>query len=154
MKKWFYFFVIVCVAIFIIYTFYFKATTTFKEALPSLYEENDIKDIIINETIRDDNGKRIEERRVSIKEQETIKRLLKKSANMKLKRNKGFKSKSSHTTSFYIIRVNFVHTKKDFTFNMADSDIIVGDSKYYTIVENNNFKQVLNQEEVEWKPVK
>lgn len=37
---------------------------------------------------------------------------------------------------------------------MADSDIIVGDSKYYTIVENNNFKQVLNQEEVEWKPVK
>lgn len=77
-----------------------------------MYEENDIKDIIINETIRDDNGKRIEERRVSIKEQETIKRLLKKSANMKLKRNKGFKSKSSHTTSFYIIRVNFVHTKK------------------------------------------
>ncbi|MFC0015536.1 MULTISPECIES: hypothetical protein [Allobacillus] len=153
MKKWIYFFIIFCVAIFIIYTFYFK-TTTFKEVLPSLYEENDIKNIIINETIRDDNGKRIEERRVSINDQEKIKRLLKESANMELKKNRDLKSKSSPPTSFYLIRVNFVQTRKDFSFNMGDSDLIIGGSNNYTIVENNNLKQALNQEEIDWKPVK
>nr|WP_289037845.1 hypothetical protein [uncultured Allobacillus sp.] len=153
MKKWIYFFIIFCVAIFIIYTFYIK-TTTFKEVLPSLYEENDIKNIIINETIRDDNGKRIEERRVSINDQEKIKRLLKESANMELKKNRDLKSKSSPPTSFYLIRVNFVQTRKDFSFNMGDSDLIIGGSNNYTIVENNNLKQALNQEEIDWKPVK
>ncbi|MFC0015535.1 MULTISPECIES: hypothetical protein [Allobacillus] len=149
MKKWIFIFLALCVAISIVYIFYFK-TTTFKEVFPSLYENN-IKSIQISEKIIDD--KMDKERKISITDQEVIKKLLKESSDMKLKKNGDFHSEASNTTSFYFISVIFENTSENFSFYMVDSGLRAADS--YTIVENNNLKQALNNhKDVDWESVK
>nr|WP_289037847.1 hypothetical protein [uncultured Allobacillus sp.] len=148
MKKWLFIFIAFCVAISIVYIFYFK-TTTLKEILPSMYENN-IKSMRINEKFIGDEKQ--EEREVLIEDQEVIEKILKDSSDMKLK-DGDFHSEAQTTSSFYFIRVVFDDTSKNFSFYMVDSGLMVK-SDSYTVVEANDLKQALNQEDVDWESVK